>query len=73
MRDEAALRAMFETFDADAKGYLDQSKFTALVRKLGLKLTDAKASNAFLALDAEGTGQVKFSEFSAWWFKYNRR
>ncbi len=72
MRDEAALRAMFEAFDPDGNGTLAETQFKNLVRKLGLKVTDTKASKAFLTLDAQGTGRVDFNDFKVWWFKYDR-
>ena len=72
MKDEAALRAKFDQFDADGDGSLRQTEFTALVRKLGLRLTDAKATSAFRALDAAGDGLIKFEDLSLWWFKYDR-
>ena len=72
MKDEAALRAKFEQFDAEDKGYLGQTEFTALVRRLGLNLTDAKAASAFLSLDVTGEGRVEFDALSKWWFKYDR-
>jgi len=72
MKDEAAIRAKFEQFDAEGNGHIDEAKFTGLVRKLGLKMTDAKAAKAFRSLDSSGEGQVDFDGFCAWWFKYDR-
>lgn len=72
MRDEAALRADFEAIDADKNGFIGQTQFKALLRKLGLRLTETKATKAFLSLDVNGTGRVEFAEFSTWWFKYSR-
>jgi Ca2+-binding EF-hand superfamily protein len=71
MKDSDALRAKFEA-SANEKGCIDGARFPGLVRKLGLKLTDAKASNAFVALDVNGEDSVDFEAFSAWWFKYSR-
>jgi Ca2+-binding EF-hand superfamily protein len=72
MRDEAALRAKFEAFDTDGNGHIGQTQFKTLIRKLGLKLSETKATNAFLALDVKGTGRVEYADFSVWWFKYDR-
>jgi len=72
MKDERALREKFDQFAADANGHAGPDKFTTLVRKLGLKLTDAKAAKAFRSLDTEGEGHVSFEKFSARWFKYDR-
>jgi len=72
MKDEAALRAQFDKLDADGKGYIDQAQFTALVRKLGLRLTDAKAAKAFHTLDTKSNEHIQFDELSVWWLKYDR-
>lgn len=72
MRDEAALRAKFEASDTDGNGTIGEAQFKGLVRKLGLPLSDKKASKAFAGLDTQGAGQVEFAAFSAWWFKYER-
>jgi Ca2+-binding EF-hand superfamily protein len=72
MKDEAALRAMFEQFDAQGSGFIGQKDFTALIKKLGLRLSDAKGERAFLALDADQDGRIQFEELSVWWFKYDR-
>lgn len=72
MKDETALRAKFDAADNDGNGTIGEPQFTALVRRLGLSLSDKKASKAFVGLDQNGTGQVDFAAFSAWWFKYDR-
>ena len=73
MKSEADLRARFDQFDAEKNGYIDEAEFTALVRRLGLHLTDAKATKAFRSLDTEGEGRVDFEKLNAWWFKFERR
>ena len=71
MKDNEALRAKFEA-SADERDCIDEARFIALVRKLGLKLTEKKAKKAFAGLDANQDDSVSFEAFSAWWFKYTR-
>jgi len=72
MNDDAALRAKFEQFDPHGSGLIGETEFIAIVRKLGLKISDAKASRAYLSLDSNDDGRIRFDQLRAWWFKYDR-
>lgn len=72
MTDEATLRARFEQFDATGSGLIGETEFIAIVRKLGLKISDAKASKAYRSLEANDDGRIRFEQLSTWWFRYER-
>lgn len=73
MSDETHLQAQFEKFDADGSGYIDESEFAQVVKSLGASLSAEKIAVAFLAIDVNGSGRVRFGEFSAWWKKHHAR
>lgn len=65
--DNAALRARFEGYDADADGCIDLREFGALLDQLGLGYEEAQVRSAFTSLDANHDSRIDFAEFSAWW------
>ena len=63
------LKKDFDRFDNDGNGRIDESEFGALVRSLGVTMSDARVAVAFQALDIDGSGSVEFGEFRNWWKK----
>jgi hypothetical protein len=58
----------FSKFDLDGSGSLDRSEVARLITKmLGKNTTDEDIVNALEAMDEDGSGEVEYSEFAAWW------
>ena len=61
------LRDRFDGFDRDANGRIDEAELALLLDALGVGYTDAQVHATFTSLDEDGSGQIEFAEFSAWW------
>ena len=70
MTDDATLRSDFDQFDKDKNGFIDEEEFGALVDFLEINLSSSEKATAFLAIDINGNRRIEFSEFKAWWLKY---
>lgn len=68
------VRSLFDKFDADGSGYIDESEFRELLGEL-LQVTDAKdiPQNRFehfwRQLDHDYSGEISFEELFAWYLK----
>jgi Ca2+-binding EF-hand superfamily protein len=65
--DDDELRREFQRFDADANGRIDEQEFSALVRSLGVNLSENRIAVAFGAIDIDASGSIEFGEFCSWW------
>jgi len=61
------LRDRFDRFDRDSNGTIDEAELGLLLDALGVGYTDAQVSATFTSLDQDGSGQLEFEEFRAWW------
>ena len=64
---EDRLRALFWEIDEDGSGALDRSEIGLLAGRLGKRLGDAELNEAMLDMDIDGSGEIEFEEFHAWW------
>jgi len=60
------LRTAFDAFDNDGGGTIDAKEFAELCKELGMT-AGADALAGFAEIDADGSGDASFDEFSAWW------
>lgn len=67
MTEQATLKREFDRFDADKNGFIDRDEFAALVKSLGVELSEDKVGVAFRALDVNGNDRIEFNEFRVWW------
>lgn len=67
MTEQATLQREFDRFDADKNGFIDRDEFAALVKSLGVELSEDKVGVAFRALDVNGNDRIEFNEFRVWW------
>ena len=58
---------LFEEFDADGSGFLNQDEVRELAMKLGVQLSDEQAAAAMSEMDPSGDGKADLHEFSGWW------
>lgn len=60
-------RKIFDEFDADNSGALDESEIATMCAKMGKKLSKKGLAAAMADMDGDGSGEVDFDEFNAWW------
>jgi len=58
------LEALFNAFDDDHSGELDEEEVGLLVSQMGTKLSQEENHNLFRIMDADGGGTVSFREFA---------
>lgn len=58
------LEALFNAFDDDHSGELDEEEVGLLVSQMGTKLSQEENHNLFRIMDADGSGTVSFREFA---------
>jgi len=56
----------FDLFDEDKSGCIDASELRNLLRKFGEDASNDEVEFALRTLDADGTGEIEFFEFCAW-------
>jgi Ca2+-binding EF-hand superfamily protein len=71
VRDMGEIQAIFNKYDQDQSGTLEQGEFTLLLAKL-LKmptsaLDTAEVMRNWAAVDADGSGTITFDEFQTWY------
>ena len=62
---EQHLREMFELYDDDGSGGIDQHELRSLMAQLGIDLTDEELSAMIAEADADGDGDIDYEEFVA--------
>ena len=68
--DEGKIRELFELADADNSGALDKGEVKALAASLGKPgLSRSVLDAAWKDMDSDGSGDVDYEEFAAWWRK----
>jgi calmodulin len=60
------LRELFNLFDTDKSGSIDEGEMTALLKMMRLADTDDDAEQILGELDADSSGYVDFDEFFDW-------
>jgi len=58
---------MFERYDLSGDGSIGPKELRAMCASMGKTLSDAELAEAMAQLDVDGSGQVGFDEFYAWW------
>ena len=62
-----AIKDLFFETDDDGSGLLDRSEVKQLAIMLGQKLNSKELDMAMAEMDEDGSGEVDFDEFFAWW------
>jgi len=66
-------REIFDKIDVDGSGSITADELALLARRAGRPIEGAALVKAMQELDADGSGEVDFEEFSVWWPKYCAR
>ena len=64
------LLELFEHFDRNGDGRIDEDEFGQILDKLGSESSPEVRSLEFAAMDANADGEVEFKEFADWWFDH---
>lgn len=59
----AEYREAFDMFDKDGDGALTHLELRTVLESMGLVMTDAELQELALAMDADNSGKIEFSEF----------
>jgi calmodulin len=65
--DIAESRRVFELFDLNGDGFIDQDEFHVLLERLDGDVSRAECLLDFEVADTAGDGYIEFREFVAWW------
>lgn len=65
------IREIFDHYDRDGNGSIDRGELVKLLRALGSDADDDELAAAFEVLDADGSGDIDFDEFQAWWSQWD--
>lgn len=65
---EARLRQLFDSFDGNGDGFIEESEFLKVAKSLGQPFSDAKLRQVFAELCLPGNmDSLNFEVFSRWW------
>lgn len=64
---EAELIRLFNRFDTDKSGFIDEKEFGLILDSLGYDETAEIRSLEFAAIDDDEDGRLSFREFADWW------
>ena len=68
LKDEMnEVKEIFDEIDTDASGELHRDEVQSLLTMLGVKLNIEEMDSTMKDLDADGSGEVNFTEFFNWW------
>lgn len=62
-----AVKVLFDTLDDDGSGALSREEVVKLAKSLGASLTRVEVDAAMKEMDKDGSEEVDFLEFYAWW------
>ena len=60
-------KSMFSTVDEDGSGNLDREEVRKCLSLLGMPIVESELDAAMRAMDEDGSEEVDFDEFFAWW------
>ena len=61
------VRAVFKSIDLDDNGTLERDELRTAAERLGQAMNEEELDAAMLEMDNDGSGEVDYDEFLAWW------
>jgi Ca2+-binding EF-hand superfamily protein len=61
------IQTIFQVYDDDNSGTLDEEEFVHAMEQIGCSSDDSVA--VFKEIDIDGSGEVSFQEFKSWFFE----
>ena len=58
---------IFQKYDRNRTGYIEEAEFARLLEALGQNITDEELMIAFDIIDSERTGKISWKQFKNWW------
>ena len=65
--------ALFDSIDEDGSGTLERDEIDKLAKEMDTPLTDRELDVAMATMDADGSGEVDFEEFSDWYLLMRKK
>eukprot|EP01039_Chlorochromonas_danica_P007761 gene7761-8572_t len=62
-----SIEAAFAKYDVNRSGDIDSQELVAVLKDLGVAITEERLSHAFEVLDINHDGVISFEEFARWW------
>lgn len=66
--DQSVIKEKFNKADKDHSGTLDSSELAVLCADMGTTLSRNELESALFALDKDGSGNITYDEFVAWYY-----
>jgi hypothetical protein len=65
--EENEVRAVFQSIDLDDNGTLERDELKTAAERLGQTMSQEELDAAMLEMDGDGSGEIDYDEFLAWW------
>ena len=65
-KKQLRVRKLFDSIDRDHSNHIDIHEMAKLLNMLGKKVTKSELDEIFSTIDPDGSGEVDFDEFFAW-------
>ena len=66
---DSLVHELFAAADKDESGVIDREELRLIMKELGNPLSPSQLDEAMATMDSDGSGEIDFVEFSAWWSK----
>lgn len=64
---------LFDSIDEDGSGTLEREEIDMLAKEMDTPLTERELDVAMATMDADGSGEVDFEEFSEWYLLMRKK
>eukprot|EP01050_Picozoa_sp_SAG11_P007633 SAG11_NODE_643_length_7983_cov_2.198884_3_plen_589_part_00 len=68
VHEEALIHASFDKIDTDNSGSLNPDEIGKMAYQMGISLTEQELDACLEEMDGDGSKEIDFNEFTAWWF-----
>ena len=68
--EKKQLKVVWKSVDVDGGGTLDRYELRQVLKKMGKTLTEEQLDKTMRQVDEDGSGEVEFEEFEAWWDRH---